>query len=222
MKAILLASALLGISAGQALAADATATAPAAFVWTGGYIGLQAGHAWGKSNYDVDINDAYVPYDPEGWFGGVYAGYNHQFSNNIVLGIEGDANLGDVKAGRTLAFNPNPLPSEYGDSRIAWHGSVRGRLGYAVDRLMPYVTGGVAFAKYEHTINFNNSKFRDDYTGWTAGVGLEYAATDNIVARIEYRYADYGEKKYAAQGGLFPHTTNLETHDIRVGVAYKF
>lgn len=222
MKKFFLAGATLLVSVASACAADAVAAAPTLFAWSGGYFGLQAGHSWANSNYNVDVNDAYVPYDPDGWFGGVFAGYGHQFSNNVVLGLEADLNLSDVKAGRTFALDPTPTPSAFGDSRISWHGSIRGRLGYAFGRLMPFVTGGVALARYEHTINFDNSKFRDDYAGWTAGVGLEYAATDRIITRVEYRHSDYGDKSYGQIGGLFPHTTDLESHDVRFGIAYKF
>lgn len=210
-----------------AMAADTVVVepvAPALFVWTGGYIGLQAGHAWGKSAYDVDINTAYIPYNPDGWFGGVFAGYNHQFQNNVVAGVEGDLNLGGVKSGLTPARAPIPLPGQYGESQIKWQGSVRARLGYAFDRLLPYVTGGIAFARYDHSVTTfgYGAQFSDNYSGWTAGAGLEYAATDNLIARIEYRYSDYGDKNIPFTNGLFPHTTDLKTHDIRMGVAYKF
>lgn len=226
MKTILLAATIVTLSAGSALSADAAAAedAPARFVWTGGYAGLQAGHGWGDSSYDVDSNAVFVPYDPNGWFGGAFAGYNHQFNNNAVVGIEADFSFGDIKAGRTSVFTPAPLPDQYGYSQIKWQGALRVRVGYAVDRLLPYVTGGVAFAKYDHSASapWQTNQFSDIYAGWTAGAGLEYAFADNLTARIEYRYSDYGDRKYPDIRSLLAHTTNLSTQDVRLGVAYKF
>lgn len=225
MKTILLTTTFLFAVAGSALAADVVVQeAEPIYNWSGVYVGAQAGYAWGDSTYNVDTNSAFVPYDPNGWFGGIFSGYNYQFNNDVVVGVEGDFSFSDVKAGRTIIYIPDPFPGEYGDSQVKWQGTVRGRLGYAVDRFLPYVTGGVAFAKYDYSIggSWGTKQFSDNYAGWTAGAGLEYAFANNFTARVEYRYSDYGDKKYPFSGGALPHTTDLTTHDLRLGVAYKF
>ena len=61
-------------------------------------------------------------------------------------------------------------------------------------------------------------------TGWTAGAGVDYAATDNVIVRLEYRYTDYGRKDFTADlDGLELGASNkFKTNEIRLGVAYKF
>ncbi|MCK1975216.1 outer membrane beta-barrel protein, partial [Bacillus safensis] len=71
------------------------------------------------------------------------------------------------------------------------------RVGYAVDRFMPYLAGGVAFGNIKNSGSIDNiGSFSESktLTGWTAGAGVDYAATDNLIVRLEYRYTDYGDK----------------------------
>ncbi|MER8429999.1 outer membrane protein [Mesorhizobium caraganae] len=209
-----------------ALAADLSPlpTEPAAYTWTGLYVGAEAGYAWGNSTYDGAGSPAGPPFistslDPKGGFGGAYVGYNYQFNGNYVVGVEADANFADVKGDNTFAVFPGVVAS--GD--LEWFGSARLRAGYAFDRFLPFVTGGVAIGRYSGTENgtLENS---ETMVGWTAGAGLEYAVTDNLIARVEYRYADYGRK---SQSPLFNFPTeqvrlDLTTNDVRVGLSYKF
>ena len=220
------AAALLAVSASAAWA-DPAATSPASnFVWTGGYVGIQAGHAWGTSTYDIAVNEAFFPYDPEGWFGGVFAGYNHQFDNGLMVGIEGEINVANIDSGRTYVANwHTPSPETFADSKIKWQSSLRGRLGYGYGRLLPYVTGGIALAGYDHSVtllSLRTQPFDDTYVGWTAGAGLEYALTDNLTARVEYRYADYGDRTYPFTDPFYAHTVDLSTQGVRFGIAYRF
>lgn len=206
------------MSIGAANAADVLVAAPAGFVWTGGYVGLQAGYAWGKSHYSNEEYDDFADHDPKGGFGGVYAGYNHQLANNVVLGVDADLNYSGIDGSADFYWNGNdPEPGASADVR--WTGAARVRLGYAMDRVLPYVAGGVAFADYRMELadEFVHSK---TLTGWTIGGGLEYAATDNILLRAEYRYTDYGNDTWSDWAG--GERVDLKTNDIRLGVAYKF
>ncbi|WP_375706288.1 outer membrane protein, partial [Bartonella sp. AA2SXKL] len=54
--------------------------------------------------------------------------------------------------------------------------------------------------------------------GYTLGGGVDFAMTDNILLRAEYRYSDFGKKKFAKE----KLEINYKTNDFRVGVAYKF
>ena len=225
---------LLGLSfsllASSAFAADAIVEEVAVevapvFSWTGGYIGLQGGYAWGKSQYDILQNDSYSNPDPDGWFGGAYAGYNYQFSNNVVLGIEGDFAFGDVSGGDIGRFTDGVDPDMTVDADMNWSGAVRGRFGYAIDRFLPYVSAGIAFADYDHSLDHilgGRVDFSDTYTGWTVGAGVDYALTDNVLLRAEYRYSDFGSVTYAATPTYFEHEVDLSTNDVRFGIAYKF
>ena len=65
--------------------------------------------------------------------------------------------------------------------------------------------------------SFSSSK---THTGWTAGAGVDYAATDNVILRLEYRYTDYGHKNFDVDG--VDTRNKFKTNEIRLGVAYKF
>jgi outer membrane immunogenic protein len=194
-------------SASSALAADLPTrktppapVGPTAFDWTGFYVGAEFGGAWAQSRayYPIAGPAGYLPYDPNGVFGGLYAGYNYQFAGGVVVGVEGDVNYGDVRRGTYYHDVPTgSIPSDTGVGDLSWFGSARARLGYAFDRFLPFVTGGAAFADYRNTLVANsNPSFSgsSDHTmvGWTVGGGLDYALASNVTLRLEYRYADYG------------------------------
>lgn len=204
-----------------------------AYNWTGFYVGAQAGYAWGKSDWSGYADWAsygnFFKLDPKGAFGGAYAGYNYQFETPVVLGVEGDINGGDVNAKNVPITGL--VVNQHGYSKLKWFGSARIRAGYAIDRFLPYVTGGIAFGNYQYDTVFVEGSCRRcsesaNRVGWTIGAGVEYAITDNITARIEYRYSDYGTKKNGitnfAVSDLVSRQVDLKTNDVRVGVAYKF
>ncbi|WP_354189616.1 outer membrane protein [Bartonella silvatica] len=113
-----------------------------------------------------------------------------------------------------------------------WSGATRVRVGFtALDRIMPYVAGGVAYAQLQrtdttkvtgsdeaeiaHAKTFNKSK---TFVGFTIGGGVDFAMTDNVLLRAEYRYSDFGKKAFEKGADK----TSYKTNDFRVGVAYKF
>jgi len=221
----LLASTVLLATATFAHAADPTSYEPAVepvmFSWSGAYVGVQAGYIWSETTSFDDFG-FYIPFDPNGLSGGLYAGYNHQFINDLVVGIDADFALSNAD-GAASAFDPlgAPIPITTGVAEIEWTGAVRARLGYAVGRILPYVAAGVAFAKVEDTITVAGVPgfYSDTYTGYTVGAGLEYAMTDNVILRGEYRFSDYGDRYFAT-----PVSNNVElrTSELRIGISYKF
>jgi len=124
-----------------------------------------------------------------GWEGGAYIGYNVQTNSHLVLGVEGDL----LAAGKT-------------DNN--WDATLRGRVGYAVNKVLIYGTGGVAFGGVQ------NAGASATNTGWTAGAGIEAAVTQNVTARVEYRHTDLGG--LPAGGG------DYSSNDLLVGVGFKF
>ncbi|MER9920119.1 MULTISPECIES: outer membrane protein [unclassified Mesorhizobium] len=216
---------LLGLSlsllASSAYAADAiVAEAAPVFSWTGGYVGLQAGYAWGNGNIDEIGGPGFVDTDPDGFLGGVYAGYNYQMSNNIVIGAELDVVYANVDgSGQVFSAPGIPIPGGIATEELNWSAAARLRLGYAVDRFLPYIAGGVAFGDVDISNNGGGPSFGDTLTGWTIGVGLDYAMTDNLLLRGEYRYTDFGTESF---GGLVNADVDLKTNEVRFGIAYKF
>ncbi|HEY0293552.1 MAG TPA: outer membrane protein [Hansschlegelia sp.] len=171
--------------------------APAAFTWTGPYIGVQGGHSWGRASKAR----------PNGWLIGGYLGYNYQVEGSpVVVGIETDINWTDIddKRGRTKVSSD-------------WNGATRARLGYAFDRFLVYGAGGVAYSDRE--VKRPGGKDNKTAVGWTVGGGVEYAATDNVAIRAEYRYSDYGKDKFSLGKSVKSSYTDQRA---MVGVAYKF
>ncbi len=234
MKSILLATTFFLAAAGSALAADAVTVepapemAPAGFVWTGGYVGLQAGYLWGSTSVAFpDEPTFYSNPDADGFVGGVYAGYNHQFDNGFIAGIEGDFALSNANGNDVFWDEIGSSPDETWTSDINWTAAIRARAGYAIDqRTMVYAAGGVAFAHTEATVSdlgIVREKISDTLVGWTVSVGGEHALTDNLIARAEYRYSDFGSNSYAGlPSGMLDTDLEYQTHDVRLGLAYKF
>ena len=103
-----------------------------------------------------------------------------------------------------------------------WLSTFRGRIGYAFDRWLPYITGGGAYGNVKATaavpgaaVSTSKSEF-----GWTAGAGLEYAFLGNWTAKLEYLYVDLG----TFNAGIAPVVNNVSFKEniVRVGLNYKF
>ncbi|MGL4322959.1 MAG: outer membrane protein [Beijerinckiaceae bacterium] len=196
-----------------------------AFSWTGFYAGLQGGYQWGSTSgaWNTIPPGAATPYsyDPTGWMIGGHLGYNYQI-NQIVVGLEGDVEWADLKATRASA-----VPLFYHTTSIDWQASLRARLGVAVDRALIYVTGGLAYADVGYSLGGAVGtppvlSYSKDKWGWTAGAGVEYAFTNNITGRVEYRYTDFGSVSGVSIANAVTDSAKLNSHAVRVGLSYKF
>lgn len=202
------------LSTSTAFAADlgiVQQPAPTAFTsaydWSGFYAGANLGYGWAEIEQGGFAFD-----DINGVFGGVQAGYNYDFGG-FVLGVEGDVQLSDIKYSEDLGGGVT------GELGIDFFGTVRARAGLAVDRFMPYVTGGVAWARGSISVSGGGGsvEFTDNYLGWTVGGGLEYAVTDNVTVKGEYLYTDFGAADFDTGVDV-----NLTSHVVRAGVNFKF
>jgi len=196
---------------------------PAAFSWDGVYLGGQIGGAWSDSDVD-SLSPVVQSYstDASGFIGGVYAGYNFSLGSDVILGVETDFNWGSLDDSRTINIGGIDTRAKIEQK---WAGAVRLRAGYEMDRWLPYLAAGYAYARIDSQVQsnialpgFQNSK---TLSGWTVGVGSDYAILDNILLRAEYRYNDYGDDKYRTGSGE-AYDVDYKTNDFRVGVAYKF
>ena len=83
-----------------------------------------------------------------------------------------------------------------------WLATFRGRIGYAFDRWLPYITGGGAYGNVKATVSVPiaglSASASNNQFGWTVGAGLEYAFLGNWTAKIEYLYVDLGSFNSAA------------------------
>lgn len=195
------------------------------YSWAGAYLGGQVGYGWGKSAFDDGGDISQVK--PDGFLGGVYAGYNFDAGNNVILGVDGDMTFNNAKDAYSEGSDG---AADNLISKLRWTGAARARFGVAVDRFLPYIAGGVAFGRVQNSLSFvdelNNlsTSQTETKTGWTLGAGVDYAAADNVIVRLEYRYTDYGRKSFdgTSDGFEFSMPDKLRTSEVRLGLAYKF
>jgi outer membrane immunogenic protein len=221
MKRLCLALVCLVALAGTAAAADLARPAPAPYYkappayvpynWTGFYVGVNGGGAFGSSAWNSTGS-----FNISGGLVGGTVGYNYQWGQ-AVWGVEGDIDWADIN-GTTNTLCP--LGCKTSDS---WLATVRGRLGYAADRFMPYVTGGAAFGDIKaSTPGFAGASTTN--AGWTVGGGIEGAITQNWTAKVEYLYVDLGKFNcgFACGSGFPTDNVSFKTNLLRAGVNYKF
>ena len=181
--------------------------------WTGVYIGINGGGAWGTSNWsstgDFDVSG--------GMIGGT-VGYNWQ-TGPWVFGLEGDIDWASVKG------NTNVVGCVGGgcNSENTWLGTARGRVGYAFDRFLPYITGGAAFGN----VDANHPGFSgasSTQVGWAAGAGLEFAVMNNVTAKVEYLHYDLGNFTCGLNcgNGIINDQASFSADAIRGGVNIRF
>ena len=161
MKRILWAGAFALVAGGQALAADLpppppAPRAPATYVpiavpvynWSGIYIGVNGGYGFGTSNWSSSLAFGSTGnFNTNGWLAGGTVGANYEFWGGAVLGVEGDWDWTNLKG--TSGAAPCRATPGHGtgcQTSSNWLGTVRGRAGWAFDRVLLYGTGGVAFA----------------------------------------------------------------------------
>jgi outer membrane immunogenic protein len=211
---------------------------PQAFSWTGFYIGVHGGYSWNSSDWNSTLSGlpfASQSQDSSGALGGIHAGANQQFGN-WVLGLEADYSLIDAE-GSSSVLPPNSTPDvrSIAQSKIEWLATFTSRFGYAFDRSLVYVKGGVAGAKFKERWSlqagpaafFDGGNEINTRVGWTVGAGFEYAFSNNWTASIEYDYLDFGTKEVMFvlnTGGGFPVNQSIENklHLVKFGVHYRF
>lgn len=216
IKSLIASAALVSLLAVTAQAADAvqeTDYAPAPveqtvplFTWSGGYVGLHGGGTWASGDFTtggVTTGDDFNG----GLFGG-FIGYQMQ-SGDLVYGVEGDLNYNwngnDYVTGGTTY-----------DVGTDVSGSVRARLGYAMDRALIYATGGWTATRGYVDAAGPGGDASETFNGFTVGAGVDYAFADMLFGRAEYRYNNYGDKTIGATN------VDFDQHQVLVGIGVKF
>ncbi|WP_454918150.1 outer membrane protein [Xanthobacter sediminis] len=231
LKRALLGVSALALLAGSASAADLSgryaypvkaAVVPVAlFSWTGFYVGGNVGWGWASNSFDATSGLFTYGYDvgnANGVFGGGQLGYNFQFANNVVVGAEADLEFADI--GKTTLLVGGPATGFSTSSNVDYFGTIRGRVGYAFDRFLPYFTGGAAWAKTSFTGPWAATADGTRW-GWTIGGGAEYAITNNWTVKAEYLYLDLGDKNITYPNGDQV-SSGLTMNTVKAGVNYKF
>ncbi len=207
------AAAVLGLSAAPALAADVVyqePPAPAPIIesapvssWAGPYAGVHLGYGFSGSVQDRTIgNDI----STKGWLGGAFGGFNMQ-NGQFVYGGEADVNYSSIDGGNAGTA-----------ARARLDGSLRARAGVAVnDDVLVYGTAGVAAERLRVTTAA--AQDTNLMLGYTVGAGTDVKLTDDVFARAEYRYSDFGSDTFDLGG---PTKIDSSNHRVTVGLGIKF
>lgn len=239
---------------------DSVVVVPPMATWSGIYIGINAGY--GGNSIDTSTTGLTAfggtatsavgtgSIGVGGPLAGGQVGYNYQFANNFLLGIETDldyADISDFNGGRRNTTANNFGAGGFADSNynrlgLNWLGTTRARLGYAIGNFLPYLTAGVAYGELTSSIsNIAIANFGPGVAGatqlgsnsvvqggWAAGAGMEYMVAPSWSAKVEYLYTSlagittnvYGSGPGAA-GNLAQVTTGaFNIHQVRAGINY--
>jgi outer membrane immunogenic protein len=267
----MVAAALVAVGVGglsnAALSANVPPKAPVAYNWTGFYAGVQAGYGWGAGSvnlspidtifYSPTIADGEIPasssLSSKGFLGGVEAGYNYQYGR-AVLGVEADFSYSAIRGSNTNVSNPpfaQPIIITDEDKKLAWFGTLRGRLGFLpAPSMLAYVTGGLAYGKTSSSTtttaitpgiggaNECPAPFFNGFcsagstssvrAGWTLGAGFESLIARNWSVKAEYLYYDLGRASYTDIAPNYTPPAVMQTNVrfngsiARVGLNYLF
>jgi len=236
MKRSCVAGAVLAcVLAGSAMAADMPLKAPVPRVvsdWTGFYIGVHGGYGWAQPSIsDFDLNHSnlsmsdflmndenfslHTPKLRGAVFGG-YAGYNWQWGQRGVVGLEIDYSAANVKQTQGVsdhftAFDGLTTTRAL-TAKLDSLASTRARVGFLVGPgFLLYGTGGAAWGHTKFTDTFvldyprqdltdtvNVSRASANHFGWVAGAGAEWKLWGTgMMLRIEYLHYDFGSASFA-------------------------
>jgi len=223
MKRVFLSGVALAALVSSAMAADIQRrveqrVAPVPYVvpvynWTGFYAGINGGWGWGTGSFDG--SPASRDLKGSGGLIGGTLGYNWQF-NQVVWGVETDLDWSGVKA------DDNCARGAHCEVKNDWLGTTRLRLGWANDRWMPYLTGGLAYGDVKANVT-GSPGASETRVGWTAGGGVEFAIAQPWTAKLEYLYVDLGDFDCGTRcGGSKPDNVNFHSHIVRAGLNYRF
>lgn len=211
--------------------------APPVWTWTGWHFGVSGGYAGGAAYTEANVwrltPNAFGAFSvnnsnsTSGFLVGFQSGYTWQLSNNVVVGYESEFNYADVRGDNNsngFGFGGVNRPG------IRWFGSERLRLGYAMGRFLPYVTGGLAYARFRNDggsffgafqLPNNSSRW---HAGWALGAGVEYAMWDKLSIKAEYLFSRIdGPTGASFAPGFYTsyRVRDFDTHIARVGLNYQ-
>jgi outer membrane immunogenic protein len=207
---------------------------PAIYDWTGIYVG---GHIGGGILTDsVSQNGAATvnllssgSLRPAGVIGGAQLGANYEFAPWVV-GVEGSWTDSAINGNTLIGTTSGVFPQERFTSQAEWFAAVTGRVGYAANDWLFYAKAGGAWMRARYTedlltagggVTAVTQVINDNRTGFTVGAGIEFGLVENISAKVEYDFYDFGSKNYNFTA-ITPVTVKSNLHTLIVGLNYKF
>lgn len=188
------------------------------FNWTGFYAGLHAGYGWGDI-HQFDSGGRSPDFDWDGFVGGGTLGYNWQ-TGAWVFGVEADISWSDIRGRTSSSSGWGCVVSNGCINEIDWFGTLRGRVGFAANQSLVYVTGGLAYGRVFGALGngCGVACVSETETGWTAGAGFEWAFAPNWSAKAEYLFVDLG-RSYDGNTDI---GMDSRFNVVRAGINYRF
>lgn len=185
-----------------------------------------------------------------GFNGGFQAGYNWQASQ-FVFGVEGDIGFfrlngsrqhgGAYPVGGFVVVSPADSYLMGSSFETDWLATYRGRLGWTVDNVLFYVTGGGASTRLQTSLSFSDNNFGGGASangstskiknGWVVGGGIEWMMNQSWTVRAEYLHVDFGRVTTSTSITLgagagysqgISTSTKFDADIVRLGLNYKF
>jgi outer membrane immunogenic protein len=214
-----------GLLVSSAAAEDRFAPGPSSWgapAWSGLYVGIQGGRAWGTSiqDYNAGTTDRF---GINGWQGGATVGYNWQVER-WVLGIEADASRSNIDGSTvsTATYNCGTICS----TNVTSFETVRGRVGHTWNNMLLYGTAGWAHGNIR--TNLDGGVVDNARSGLVIGAGAEFQLNRNWSAKLEWDRVDFGHYQWTnASNANFSCTgincsTDARFNVIRAGLNYRF
>lgn len=186
---------------------DSDISSHSGYDWSGYYVGIHAGY--GSEKIKSPNSAGFQSIKPKGVMGGIQAGYHYQFDSDFVVGAEAQLSFANIHKEATASEAGGSLHSPYYYSgKVKNMASINGKLGYAIDNLLPYFTAGLTYGKADYGLGcdlqyaannasnscsgkpFNTSASKSSL-GYNVGVGIEYRMTENLSFGAEYRYTKF-------------------------------
>jgi len=207
--------------------------------WTGFYVGAQAGlgkprdvvrYRGSSTGIPFNDDDEIIKHRENGFAGGVQAGYNLQLGF-LVPGVEADFGYLGFSGSQPSPAEFDPNQETRADSSGGIFGTVTGRLGLALNRVLLYGKGGFAYTRPKLGVHDDvppvttDTRTRKTFTGWTIGGGVEWAFADHWTIKSEYQWMDFGRKSIsgvASDGVTDTWKHEVKAHIVKLAFNYKF
>ena len=251
-RRLVISTAVILLASVHGAAADGnlvTGAAPArqAIDWSGFYLGGHLGYAWGNSDWTASPTGGPEPRvsgsfslaqpidtfsETGSFFEGLQAGYDYMLPSRFVVGAEADIsfpsfpNLDGISIGGTSTLSSPLLGAETFSENVVSFGSVRGRIGYAPNDWLFYLTGGFAWTYDQLTLTplsggSTESPFLSRF-GWSAGAGLEVPVAPHWTAGLEYLFTDYPFSNVTFPAAAQRFSSDLSLQEVRANLNYRF
>ena len=200
----------LDLSAGPYYRAPVPYAVPL-FTWTGFYVGINGGGAFGK--FDTGIWREVIKHFR--WTGPVAPSATN--TRSAILWSAPKPYIDWASISGTTTTAACPAGCKTGDS---WLSTVRGRVGYAADRFLPFITGGAALGNINATTAGLTTSAAN--AGWTVGAGLEFSFSPSWSAKAEYLYVNLGKFNCGLNCGAPTDNVSFTANIVRGGINYRF